>query len=40
MVKKHIKSTIKIIDIINGEKVCNEINGFEEIAIFKDGVTL
>lgn len=30
----------KIIDIINGEKVCNEINGFEEIAIFKDGVTL
>lgn len=30
----------KIINIINGEKVCNEINKFEEISIFKDGVTL
>ena len=30
----------RIILIINGEKTCNEINEFEEIAIFKDGVTL
>lgn len=30
----------KIIRVINGEKVCNEINKFEEISIFKDGVTL
>ncbi len=30
----------KLIAIINGEKAKNEINGFEEISIFKDGVTL
>ena len=30
----------KVISIINGEKSKNEINGFEEISIFKDGVTL
>lgn len=29
-----------IVDIINGKKAKNEINGFEEISIFKDGVTL
>lgn len=29
-----------IINVINGEKVKNEINKFEEISIFKDGVTL
>ncbi len=29
-----------IIDVINGKKTCNEKNGFEEISIFKDGVTL
>jgi len=29
-----------IIDIASGKKTKNEINGFEEISIFKDGVTL
>ena len=29
-----------ILDIANGKKTLNEINGYEEIAIFKDGVTL
>ncbi len=29
-----------IVDVINGKKTKNEINGFEEISIFKDGVTL
>lgn len=29
-----------LIDVINGKKTKNEINGFEEISIFKDGVTL
>ncbi len=29
-----------IISVANGEKTLNELNGFEEIAIFKDGVTL
>ena len=29
-----------IIDVANGEKTKNEINGYEEISIFKDGVTL
>lgn len=29
-----------LVDVINGKKTKNEINGFEEIAIFKDGVTL
>ncbi len=30
----------KLLDIINGEAAANETNAFEEIAIFKDGVTL
>ena len=30
----------KVVSIINGEKAKNEINSFQEIAIFKDGVTL
>ena len=29
-----------IIKVASGEKTKNEINGFSEIAIFKDGVTL
>ena len=30
-----------VLDVINGNnKTSNEKNGFEEIAIFKDGVTL
>ncbi len=29
-----------LVEIINGKKTKNEINGFEEISIFKDGVTL
>jgi len=29
-----------VIEVANGEKTKNEINGYEEIAIFKDGVTL
>ena len=29
-----------VIKVANGEKTKNEINGYEEIAIFKDGVTL
>ena len=29
-----------VIDVASGEKTKNEINGFEEISIFKDGVTL
>lgn len=29
-----------VIDVANGEKTKNEINGYEEISIFKDGVTL
>lgn len=35
-----IKFVDKIISVINGEKTRNEKNGFEEISIFKDGVTL
>ena len=30
----------KIIATANGEKMKNEINGYREIAIFKNGVTL
>lgn len=30
----------KIISVANGEKTCNEKNGYREIAIFKNGVTL
>ncbi len=42
---KHIDDVFKdfvelLIDVINGKKTKNEINGFEEISIFKDGVTL
>ncbi len=29
-----------VIDVANGEKTKNEVNGYEEISIFKDGVTL
>ena len=29
-----------VIDIAEGKKTKNEINGYEEISIFKDGVTL
>jgi altronate hydrolase len=29
-----------VLDVANGSKTRNEINGFREIAIFKDGVTL
>lgn len=29
-----------IIDVANGKKTLNELNGYEEIAIFKDGITL
>ncbi|MGL4210590.1 MAG: altronate dehydratase, partial [Cetobacterium somerae] len=29
-----------IIEVINGKKVNNELNRFQEIAIFKSGVTL
>lgn len=29
-----------IIDVANGKKTLNELNGYEEIGIFKDGVTL
>ena len=29
-----------VIAVANGEQTKNEINGYEEIAIFKDGVTL
>ncbi|MBQ8315947.1 MAG: UxaA family hydrolase, partial [Lachnospiraceae bacterium] len=29
-----------IIRVVNGEETCNERNGYREIAIFKDGVTL
>ena len=29
-----------IIDMANGKKALNEINNYEEIAIFKDGITL
>ena len=29
-----------IIEVVNGEKTNNEKNGFQEIAIFKSGVTL
>lgn len=34
------KFTNKIISVANGEKTCNEENGYREIAIFKNGVTL
>ncbi len=30
----------KIIAVANGEKTCNEKNGYREISIFKNGVTL
>ena len=30
----------KIISVANGEKTCNEKNGYREISIFKNGVTL
>ena len=30
----------KILAVANGEKVQNEVNGYQEIAIFKNGVTL
>ena len=29
-----------VISVASGEKTKNEINGYEEISIFKDGVTL
>lgn len=29
-----------VLSVASGEKTKNEINGYEEIAIFKDGVTL
>ena len=29
-----------VIEVANGAKTNNEINGYEEISIFKDGVTL
>ena len=29
-----------VVDVANGQKTKNEINGYEEISIFKDGVTL
>ena len=29
-----------ILRVANGEETCNERNGYREIAIFKDGVTL
>ena len=29
-----------IVRVANGESVCNERNGFRELAIFKSGVTL
>ena len=29
-----------VLNVANGEKTKNEINGYEEISIFKDGVTL
>lgn len=34
------KFTNKIISVANGEKTRNEENGYREIAIFKNGVTL
>jgi altronate hydrolase len=30
----------KIIEVANGAETCGEANGYREIAIFKDGVTL
>ena len=30
----------KIVSVANGEKTRNEINGYREISIFKNGVTL
>ena len=30
----------KIISVANGEQTCNEKNGYREISIFKNGVTL
>lgn len=30
----------KVLAVASGEKTCNEVNGYREIAIFKDGVTL
>jgi altronate hydrolase len=30
----------KIISVASGEKTCNENNGYREISIFKNGVTL
>lgn len=29
-----------VVDVANGKETCNELNGYREIAIFKDGVTL
>ena len=29
-----------VVEVANGKKTKNEINGYEEISIFKDGVTL
>lgn len=29
-----------VIDVANGEQTCNEINGYKEISIFKDGIIL
>lgn len=29
-----------VIEVANGKMTCNELNGYEEISIFKDGVTL
>lgn len=34
------KFVAKIISVANGEKTCNEKNGYREISIFKNGVTL
>ena len=35
-----VKFVDLIVDIVNGQKTCNEINDFRELAIFKSGVTL
>ena len=34
------KLTDLIVKVANGENVCNENNGYQEISIFKNGVTL
>ena len=30
----------KVVSVANGERTCNEKNGYSEISIFKNGVTL